>query len=242
VTIRGPGGHGSMPAAGGITARLGRLLTDLDRRPLPIHVTPVARRMIETLAAHLPRAQGLVIRQLLRPAVAGFALRRLGARAQMAGAMLRNTAAPTIVDASEKFNVIPSEIGVTLDGRILPELTPDDLIRELRAVIGDDVEVAVEHYDEGPPASDYGMFDTLAGILEQADPGAAAIPLLIPGVTDGRFFARLGIQTYGFTPMRLPAGFNFWQGVHGADERVPVDGIQFGADAIYRALERYGDT
>jgi acetylornithine deacetylase/succinyl-diaminopimelate desuccinylase-like protein len=86
------------------------------------------------------------------------------------------------------------------------------------------------------------MFDMLAGILEQADPGAAAVPLLIPGVTDGRFFARLGIQTYGFTPMRLPAGFNFWQGVHGADERVPVDGIQFGADAIYRALERYGDS
>ena len=56
----------------------------------------------------------------------------------------------------------------------------------------------------------------------------------MPGVTDGRFFARLGIQTYGFTPMKLPPDFDFWSTVHGADERVPVDAVDFGADAISR--------
>jgi acetylornithine deacetylase/succinyl-diaminopimelate desuccinylase-like protein len=242
ATVRGPGGHGSMPLAGGTVARLAEMLARLDRRPLPIHVTPVARRMLETMAAQLPRAQGLLIRQLLRPQVAGFALRRMGERARMTGAMLRNTATPTIIETSKKFNVIPSEIDVTIDGRILPGFTPDDLIRELREVVGEDVELEVVLYDECPPAPDMGMFDLLAGVLEEADQGAAALPLLMPGVTDARFFARLGIQTYGFTPLRLPAGFNFWEGVHGADERVPVDGIEFGADAVFRALERFGEA
>jgi acetylornithine deacetylase/succinyl-diaminopimelate desuccinylase-like protein len=63
----------------------------------------------------------------------------------------------------------------------------------------------------------------------------------MPGVTDGRFFAHLGIQTYGFTPMKVSPDFNFWEGVHGADERAPVDAIAFGADAIHKALERYGE-
>jgi acetylornithine deacetylase/succinyl-diaminopimelate desuccinylase-like protein len=66
------------------------------------------------------------------------------------------------------------------------------------------------------------------------------VPLLLSGVTDGRFFSRLGIQTYGFLPMLLPEGFNFTQTIHGADERIPVDAIEFGANAIFRALQRVG--
>jgi acetylornithine deacetylase/succinyl-diaminopimelate desuccinylase-like protein len=60
-------------------------------------------------------------------------------------------------------------------------------------------------------------------------------------VSDARFFARLGIQTYGFLPMKLPPGFDFWSGVHGADERIPADGIGFGANAVREALARFGD-
>ena len=59
------------------------------------------------------------------------------------------------------------------------------------------------------------------------------------GVTDGRFFARLGIQTYGFLPLNLPDGFEFLKLIHAADERVPADAVRFGAEAIRRAVERY---
>jgi len=65
------------------------------------------------------------------------------------------------------------------------------------------------------------------------------VPMLLPAVTDGCFFSKLGIQTYGFTPMKLPADSNFMQAAHAADERVPVEGVEFGAKAIYKALQRY---
>ena len=71
-------------------------------------------------------------------------------------------------------------------------------------------------------------------MLRELDPEGVPIPLLMAGVTDARLFARLGIQTYGFTPMNLPAGFNFWSTVHNADERVPADAIEFGTEAIHR--------
>ena len=64
----------------------------------------------------------------------------------------------------------------------------------------------------------------------------------MPGVSDARFFARLGIQTYGFTPMKLPAGFNFWSGVHGADERIPADAVEFGTSAIGRGAAALRDA
>jgi acetylornithine deacetylase/succinyl-diaminopimelate desuccinylase-like protein len=242
ATVRGPGGHGSMPLRGGAMARLGQMLRALDRGGLPVHVTPVARQMLVATADHLPRAQAMFLRGLLRPAFARAALPRMGPRARMLGAMLRNTVSPTIIEtASKKFNVIPGEIAVTLDGRILPGFDPDDLLREIKDVVGDDVELEVTHHDPCPSEADLGMFETLGKILEQADPGSVAVPLLMPGVTDARFFSRLGIQTYGFTPLKLSAGFDFWSGVHGADERVPVEAVEFGADAIYRALERFGD-
>lgn len=68
------------------------------------------------------------------------------------------------------------------------------------------------------------------------------MPLLLPGVSDGRFFARLGIQTYGFLPMRLPQELPFMELVHGDDERIPVDSLEFGTTAIRRLLERFGQA
>jgi acetylornithine deacetylase/succinyl-diaminopimelate desuccinylase-like protein len=242
ATVRGRGGHGAMPVHGAAMARLARMLGKLDRTRLPIHVTPVVRDMVQAMAAAMPLPQRVALRSLVRPAFAGVVLDRLGDRASLLDPILHNTVSPTILETTEKFNVIPSEIGIVLDGRLLPGLAPDVLIGELRDVIGEDVELELLRHDPGPSEPDLGLFATLAGILAEADPGSAAVPLLMPGVTDGRFFSRLGIQTYGFLPMRLPRDFDFWQTVHAADERIPVDAIEFGAQAVYRALERFGES
>jgi acetylornithine deacetylase/succinyl-diaminopimelate desuccinylase-like protein len=79
----------------------------------------------------------------------------------------------------------------------------------------------------------------LAGTLRELDPDARPIPLLLPAVTDGRFFARLGIRTYGFLPMRLPEEMRFMDLIHSEDERVPAEAVEFGAEAIGRVLERF---
>ena len=71
------------------------------------------------------------------------------------------------------------------------------------------------------------------------DPTAVPVPMLQPGVTDGRFLSRAGIQTYGFLPLRLPEGFDPVSLIHAADERVPADAVRWGTDAVFRAIERY---
>lgn len=241
ATVRGPGGHGSMPVCGGAMAKLGGLLQKLDRQRLPVHVTPVARDMIESIAASIGGLQGRVLRLLTRPILTDSVLGLLGERGRLFDPLLHNSVSPTVLRASEKVNVIPCQASVGLDGRLLPGYEPDDMIAELRQIVGDDVELEVIRYDPGPPEPDLGLFDTLAAVLREADPDGAPVPLLMSGVTDARLFSRLGIQTYGFTPMRLPEDFNFVETIHAANERIPVEAVEFGTDAIYRVLQRFGD-
>jgi len=241
VVVRGPGGHGSLPVRGGTMARLAKLLQGLDKHRLPLHVTPVVRQMVELIAAATPLPTKLALKQLLNPALADRVLNRLGQRGLIFDAMLHNTVSATVVHGGEKINVVPSEITLKLDGRLLPGYTPEDMIKELRPIIGDDIELELMQYDPGPAEPDMGLFDTLAEVLRQADPDGIPIPVLVAATTDARFFSRLGIQTYGFTPMVLPEDFNFTRTIHSADERIPAEALDFGLDAIYKVLQRFGN-
>jgi acetylornithine deacetylase/succinyl-diaminopimelate desuccinylase-like protein len=238
ATIRGSGGHGAMINRGGTMARLARFLHDLDRKPLPVHVTPVAREMLERIAAEVSQPQRGMLRSLLKPRLSDRVLPLLGGARRTTEPLLRNTVTATIVRAGEKINVVPAEIEVELDGRALPGFGPDDLIGELQETVGSDVELELVRHDPGPDEPDLSLFDALASVLRELDPEGVPVPLLQIGVTDARFFSRLGIQTYGFLPMRLPDDVDFLTLIHAADERVPAAAIDFGVEAISRALQR----
>jgi len=238
--VPGRGGHGAMIQRDGTMSRLGRFLRDLDRKRLPIHVTPVARAMIEAMAAAVPRPQRDVLRLLLKPRLTDRVLPLLGERAPALEALLRNTVNATIVRAGEKVNVVPAVVDVQLDARALPGFGPDDVIAEVQELVGHDIELELVRYDPGPPEPRLDQFETLASILRELEPGAVPVPLLQGGVTDARFFARLGIQNYGFLPLKLPGDFRFTSLIHAADERVPAAAIEFGTEAVFRALQRLG--
>ena len=238
--VRGPGGHGAIGVRGSAIGKLGKILRKLDNGHLPIHVTPAARAWIEGMADALPRAQSLVLRSLLDPRLAEATLRlSRGDQLRPLERALRNTVSPTILHAGEKINVIPSQVELELDGRSLPGFGPDDLIREVRDLVGPDLELELVRHDPGAPDPDLSYLPTLSQILRELDPNAVPVPMLQIGVTDGRFFSRLGIQTYGYLPLRLPQGFEFMKLIHAADERVPADAVRFGAEAVSRAIERY---
>jgi acetylornithine deacetylase/succinyl-diaminopimelate desuccinylase-like protein len=242
ATFRGPGGHGSQPVRDGAMAKLSQFLQRLDKRRLPVHVTPPARLMFSAMASSLGGISYLILHQLLNPRLTDCILNLLGESGNLFHPLLHNTVSPTILHASNKINVIPSEVSVELDCRLLPGFQPDDLISELLNIVEDTLEINVIRFDPGPGQSvpDMGLFDTLAGILKEADPDGMPVPMLLSAVTDGRFFSRLGIQTYGYLPMPLPKSFSFIQTIHAADERIPINAVEFGTNAIYQALQRFG--
>lgn len=243
ATVRGAGGHGAMRQTGTAMSRLGRLLTRLDGARLPVHITPVARALIDSVAAELDEPAAAALRALLDPARTDAALDQLDpAAARLFDPLLHNTVNPTIVSGGHKINVIPSEIVLRMDGRVLPGIAPEQFVDEVRALIDDD-QVVLEPNESEPPAAlaepDMSHFQMLADVLRAADPSGTPVPYMVSGATDARVLAQLGIQTYGFLPMNLPAEFNFAATIHAADERIPVGAVGFGADAIYEAVRRY---
>jgi len=220
-------------------ATLADALKRLDEKHTPVHITPPARMMVDAMASALGGVQGFLLGQLNNPAMTQIILNLLGARGRTFYPLFHNTASPTILHGSSKINVIPGEVSVELDGRLLPGNKPEDMMRELNEILGKDVQLDLVQFEAGPSEPDMGMFDTLAGILRESDPEGVPIPLLLSGVTDGRFFSTLGIQTYGFLPMTLPEDFNFASVIHAANERIPAAAVEFGTDAIYKALGRF---
>jgi acetylornithine deacetylase/succinyl-diaminopimelate desuccinylase-like protein len=239
VTLRGAGGHGSVPAHGGAMAKLGELLTRLDGGRLPVHITTPVRHQLEGMRDALDEPLKSRIGALLDPARTDAALAELGALSRGLDAALHNTVNATIVSGGLKVNVIPSEVQVQLDGRLLPGYGPEDMLRELRAVVGPEPEIEVLLVGPAQPEVDLSQFDLFASVLKEADSGCVPVPSLVTGGTDARHFARLGIRTYGFLPLNIPPDFNSSSTIHAADERVPVSALEFGAECVYEAAIRY---
>jgi len=156
--------------------------------------------------------------------------------------MLHNTVSPTVVDGGGKVNVHPAEVNLRLDARLLPGVTPDEFLEEVWEVIGDidGVEFEVVRFDGGDGGVDMELFDLLSDSLTENRREAVPVPFLLTGATDGRFFERLDIQPYGYTPLKLPPTFEFEPLVHAANERVPAEAIQFGTDTLSTVIREYG--
>src|SRR5208283_1432467 len=104
--------------------------------------------------------------------------------------MMANTVTPTILRAGYKDNVIPGEAWAVLDGRTLPGEDQESFLRELREIVGP--EPTLEVIKAAPPAeasADTALFRLIKERIEQADPGAIAIPWMLPGATDSKFYA-----------------------------------------------------
>jgi len=80
------------------------------------------------------------------------------------------------------------------------------------------------------------LVDAMAKALRAEDPAARTIPYMMSGGTDAKAFATLGIHCFGFAPLRLPPDLNFSSLFHGIDERVPVEGLEFGVRVLDRLL------
>ena len=238
--LRGPGGHGAMIHRGGIMARLGRVLTTLDRNRLPVSVSPAAAGMIEAVANSLRDPERAQVLALLDPERADAALDRMGPQGDVFDCVLHDTVNVTVIRGGDKFNVVPSVVELNFDARILPSSSPGKLVADLRDLVGEDVEFDPPRAMSEPMGQpDLRLMPLLEQVLKEHDPDARPMPMLMVGATDGREFRRIGIQSYGFLPMDLPPEIEIFRLIHAADERVPARCLQFGASCIFEVLTRF---
>ncbi|MCE9574836.1 MAG: M20/M25/M40 family metallo-hydrolase [Deltaproteobacteria bacterium] len=243
--VVGEPGHGSMPRRDSAVVRLGEAIARLGAARLPLHPTKYVKDFLEAIAARQPALVRPLLRMIARPELLARITRLVpdAAVARSFGALLSNTASPTVVRAGNKTNVIPGLGEFQIDGRTLPGQTDDDFVRELRAVLGDDVELEI--IKSAPPTVTEPVASPLFDIIQRQvlarEPDAVVVPYMIPGFTDAKYFSQMGARWYGFSPVKIEkgSGIKFADMFHGHNERVPVAGLHWGTqvlDAVVREI------
>lgn len=237
--VRGTPGHGSMPRPDSAVLKLAEVITRLGKARLPVHPTWPVREFLQAVAARQPALARPLLRVLTHPSLLGRILSVVPDQdvARSLSAVLSNTAVPTVVRAGNAINVIPGEAELMIDGRTLPGQSEADLVRELGAVLGPEVELEVVKsmppVTTEPVASP--LFDIIDRRIREREPGAVVVPYMIPGFTDAKQFTRLGTRWYGFAPVKLEqgSGLRFAELFHGNDERIPLSGLHWGVELLY---------
>jgi acetylornithine deacetylase/succinyl-diaminopimelate desuccinylase-like protein len=231
LRIHGRSGHASMPG-------------------IADNALVKAAPLIEKLAAYKPAAT-------IGPEVAGFldavlgeqpppgeVLERLRALDPLAAEtiepLLSFTLSPTMIEASERRNVIPGTVELVVDRRLLPGQTPEDVDPIVREVLGDgdyDLET-IERWGGTRSPLDTPLWDALAGWVEETEPGAKLAPLCCAGFTDSHWLRdAFGTVAYGFFPMRTMEPELAARLIHSADERTHVDDLGLGVSFLRHAAQ-----
>ena len=242
MKARGEAGHGSKPKKDAAIERLAAAVLELSRRPLEYRLTRTASAFLDCVARAQGGAGAAAIKALKSKATARTALRLLPReRRETFNAMLHETAAVTgLVAGVNAANVIPSEASAVVDGRYLPGTTLEKFMSLVRGVVGPGIELepfdsadGLETEAEGP------LWDVIKSVMERRLPGCVVAPNMITGMTDAKDYARLGIKTYGFSPIKLEKGESFAELYHAPNERISVAGLEQGSSWLYDVVEEF---
>ncbi len=230
------GGHSAVPPEDPAIERLARAVIAVRGIDFGGRVDGVTRHTLEALAADMLGARRWAVENLwlMEPIVRSSLLGNAGAVA-----LLRTTVAPTMLTGSDKENVLPARATATLNVRLHPRNTPDEVIDRIADVVGP-LRVSAQWSQVPTAASRVSATDTRAyGLISATarrffDGEVAVAPALVFGATDARFFADIADDVYRFQPFILTE--EELATVHGTNERISFDnlsrGIQFYSEFI----------
>lgn len=231
LTADGKAGHGSKVNRANAVTALAAAVARIGAHTWPVRLTPTVRAALTEIAALHgisvdTEAPGFDVDELLG---------KLGPAAALVEPTVRNSSNPTMLEAGYKVNVIPGHATAYIDGRMLPG-GEDEFHETLDRLTGPGVSWDFHHREIALQAPvDSPTFAKLRAAVERFDPDGHVVPYCMSGGTDAKQFSRLGITGYGFSPLKLPVGFDYQAMFHGVDERVPVDALHFGV----RVLDHY---
>jgi acetylornithine deacetylase/succinyl-diaminopimelate desuccinylase-like protein len=231
LAAHGRAGHGSKVNDANAVTRLAAAVARIGEHTWPVRLTPTVRAAIEELAA----LRGIEADTGAPDFDVDSVLGKLGAAASLVAPTVRNSANPTVLEAGYKVNVIPGHAYAMVDGRTVPG-GDEEFLATMDELTGPDVDWEFDHREVALEAPvDSPTFAKLRAAVERFDPQARVVPFCMSGGTDAKQFSRLGITGYGFAPVQLPPGFDYYALFHGVDERVPVSALHFGV----RVLDHY---
>ena len=249
--VKGRSGHGSVPTPDNAAVLAARIVARLAE-PGPVRLTESMVVLLERAIPHLPAAAAKAARAL-EPARAAADPDRAEATlrdlcdpvlARTLSAMIHDTISVGILQAGVKYNVIPGAAEIEIDCRTVPGTDEPAMRVELKRRIGDElwarIDVECVHIGASVEAPlDSRLYRLLEEVVVEHDPDGVPVPYLAPFATDAKQLTGIGVQPYGFSPLKAENRDGLLALMHGDDERVSVEALRFGLPTLWDVVERF---
>ncbi len=234
LVVHGRSGHASVPSiADNALVKAARLIERLGELRSPPTLGPETEAFLEALLGSVPPAgEALAAARAVDPTAA-----------IMLEPLLSMTVSPTMIQASDKRNVIPALCEVTVDCRLLPGQSQAEAERELREWLGEGEYEIDWRAGQGGTRSplETPLWAAVREFVGKVEPAARVVPICTAGFTDSHWLREtFGTVAYGFFPMRKMSAALAARLVHSADERVEVDDLELGLDFLRHVAVRLG--
>jgi len=231
------GGHSSVPRKDNAIYRLAQGLVRLSKFEFPLHLNDTTRAWFSRTAQFEDQQNASDIRAVLADKPDAMAFARLSVSPQY-NAQLRTTCVATMLQGGHAANALPQSAIAKVNCRIIPGEPADEVKATLVKVLADDG-IAVTQIEREVASEPSKLNEEIVGAIEKLSnefwPGAAVIPVMSTGATDGAFLRNAGIPTYGHSGMAMESGDA--GRIHGRDERVPMKSFYDGNEYLYRLVK-----
>jgi acetylornithine deacetylase/succinyl-diaminopimelate desuccinylase-like protein len=244
VIAKGTAGHASMPTKDNPVVHLAAAVDKIGNYAAPVHLTSIVRRYFEGLSAIEDPETAKWMRVMDTPDRGEHAQRVISDMNPLWNSMLRDSIAPTMLQAGVRANVIPSEARAVLNIRLLPGDTITALIAELQKVVNDSQVRFEVQPDAGLAAPNSSLenefFSTITKVSAQEFGGAPVLPFMSTGATDSAQLRLHSVQAYGLRPFPMTEEDD--RRVHGDEERLPLASFAKGVDLMTRIVTEFSVT
>jgi acetylornithine deacetylase/succinyl-diaminopimelate desuccinylase-like protein len=232
------GGHSSRPTPDNAIYQMAQALAKIQAFEFPVEFNDVTRGYFAKFGDIVGGAQGADMKAVAANGDAA-AVTRLKKDPNL-NVTLRTTCVATMINGGHAENALPQHVTATVNCRIFPGHSPDEIRQTLIGTISDaGVNVAFQGTPEKagpPPMLTADIMGPIERLSSELFPGVPVVPAQNPGSNDGRFLTAAGVPTYGVSGIFFDLAET---NAHGLNECIRVRSLMEGREFLYRLTKMY---
>ena len=246
LTATNRGGHSSIPRPDNAIYELVDGLARLAKYQFPFELNSVTRGHYEQVAKIERGERAADMRAILKTPPDPKAVERLS-RDETDNSIMRTNCVATRLLAGHANNALPQRAQATVNCRILPGHSPEEVRQTLIRVLAD-AKITVQYIDDtgqireiasdrrgyAPPPLRADVMRPLQSLVATFWPNIEVVPSMSAGASDGVYTSAAGMPTYNLTGVAVDRDD---ERAHGRDERIGVESFYRGNEFFYRYLK-----
>ncbi len=237
LKLSGQPGHSSMPPQKTVIGSMSAALAQVEQNKLPASIRGVPALMFDTLAPEMSGLSRIMMSNLwLFSPLVEFKLKK----SHSTNALLRTTSALTIFTSGNRDNVLPNKADATINFRIKPGDTIEDISQHLKEIVNNDnitISLSDSNSEAAPVSSiQSSAYHNINQSLREVFPSIVVAPSLMIATTDSRHFIDIANNIYRFSPIRANA--DDLQRWHGVNERLSIKNLAEAIRFYYQLLSQ----